>query len=48
MLSYSKLLNSFRGEAMRTSIDLINLSPSIPLKGDLKECGQENMFYMTI
>ena len=35
MLSHSKLPKSFRGEAMRTSIDLINLSPSIPLKGDV-------------
>ena len=37
MLSYSKLPKSFWGEAMRTSIDLINLSPSIPLKGDVPE-----------
>ena len=35
MLSYSKLPNSVWGEAVRTSIDLINLSPSVPLKGDV-------------
>ena len=37
MLSHSKLLKSFWGEAMRTSIDLINLSPLVPLKGDVLE-----------
>ena len=37
MLSHSKLPNSFWGEAMRTSIDLINLSASVPLKGDVLE-----------
>ena len=37
MLSHSKLPKSFWGEAMRTSIDLINISPSIPLKGDVPE-----------
>ena len=37
MLSHSKLFKSFWGEAMRTSIDLINLSPSVPLKGDILE-----------
>ena len=35
MLSHSKLPKSFCGEAMRTSIDLINLSSSVPLKGDI-------------
>ena len=35
MLSHSKLPKSFWGEAMRTSIDLINLSPLVPLKGDV-------------
>ena len=37
MLSHSKLPKSFWGEAMRTSIDLISLSPSVPLKGDVPE-----------
>ena len=37
ILSHSKLHNFFWGEAMRTSIDLINLSPSVPLKGDVHE-----------
>ena len=37
MLSHSKLPKSFWGEAMRTSIDLINLSLSVPLKGDVLE-----------
>ena len=32
MLSHSKLPKSFWGEALRTSVDLINLSPSAPLK----------------
>ena len=35
MLSHSKLPKSLWGEVMRTSIDLINLSPSVPLKGDV-------------
>ena len=37
MLSHSKLSKSFWEEAIRTSIDLINLSPSVPLKGDVLE-----------
>ena len=37
MLSHSKLPKYFWGEAMRTSIDLINLFPSVPLKGDVLE-----------
>ena len=37
MLSHSKLPKSFWGEAMRTSIDLVNLCPSVPLKGDVPE-----------
>ena len=37
MLSHSKLPMSFWEEAMRTSIDLINLSPSVPLKRDVHE-----------
>ena len=37
MHSHSELPKSFWGEAMRTSIDLINLSPSVPLKGDVPE-----------
>ena len=37
MLSHSKLPNSFWGEAMRTSIDLIKLSLSVPLKGGVPE-----------
>lgn len=35
MLSHSKLPNSFGGEAMRSAIDSINLSPSAPLDGDV-------------
>ena len=37
MFSHSKLPKSFWRETMRTSIDLINLSPSIPLKCDVPE-----------
>ena len=37
MLSHSKLPKSFWGEVMRTSIDLIHLSPLVPLKGDVPE-----------
>ena len=37
LLSHSKLPRSFWGEAMRTAVDLINLSPSVPLNGDLPE-----------
>ena len=35
MLSHSKLPNSFWGEAIRTSIDLIKFSISVPLKWDV-------------
>ena len=35
MLSHAKLSKSFWGEAMKTAVDLINLSPSIPLDGDV-------------
>jgi transposase InsO family protein len=31
MLSHAKLPKSFWGEAMKTTIDMINLSPSVPL-----------------
>jgi len=37
MLSLAKLPRSFWGEAMRTACYLINLSPSVPLKGDYPE-----------
>ena len=37
LLSHSKLPRSFWGEAMRTIVDLINLSPSVPLNGDVPE-----------
>ncbi|KAL6322839.1 hypothetical protein AAG906_020839 [Vitis piasezkii] len=37
MLSHARLPKSFWGEAMRTTIDLINMSPSYPLKGDIPE-----------
>ena len=35
MLFHVKLPKSFWGEAMRTAVDLINLSPSYPLEGDI-------------
>ena len=37
MLSHVKLPKYFWGEAMRTVVDLINLSPSYPLEGDIPE-----------
>ena len=37
MLSHAKLPKSFWGEGMRTTIDLINLSPLVPLNGDVPE-----------
>jgi len=37
MLRHSKLSKSFWGEAMRTTVDLINLSPSALLNGDIPE-----------
>ena len=37
MLSHAKLSRTFWGEAMRTAVDLINLSPSNPLLGDVPE-----------
>ncbi|CAL2270428.1 unnamed protein product [Prunus armeniaca] len=35
MLSHAKLPKSFWGEALMTAVDLINLSPSAPLNGDV-------------
>ena len=35
MLSHIKLSKSFWGEVMRTVVDLINLSPSVPLDNDV-------------
>ena len=35
MFSHAKLPKSFWGEAMRTTMDLINLSPSYHLEGDI-------------
>ncbi|MCI62795.1 E3 ubiquitin-protein ligase RF298-like, partial [Trifolium medium] len=35
MLSHAKLSKAYWGEAMKTAVDLINLSPSIPLEGDV-------------
>ena len=37
MLSHAKLPKSFWGEAMRTAVDLINLSSSYALDGDIPE-----------
>ncbi|CAL1383495.1 unnamed protein product [Linum trigynum] len=37
MFSHDKLSKSFWGEAMRTAVDLINLSPSVPLEGDVPQ-----------
>jgi transposase InsO family protein len=37
MLSHAKLPKPFWGEAMRTAVDLINLSPSVPLDGDIPQ-----------
>ena len=47
MLSHSKLPKSFWGEAMRTLIHLINLSPSVPLKGDVPKrvCTKKDVLY---
>jgi len=35
MLSHAKLLKSFWGEAVKTAVDIMNLSPSVPLEGDI-------------
>ena len=35
ILSHAKLPKAFLGGALRTVVDLINLSPSIPLNGDV-------------
>jgi hypothetical protein len=37
MLSHAKLPKSFLGEAMKTAVDLINLSPSVPLNCDFPQ-----------
>ena len=37
MLSHSKSAKHFWGEAVRVAVDLINLSPSAPLDGDVPE-----------
>jgi len=37
MLSHAKLPKSFWSEAMKTAVDLINLSPSVPLNSDFPQ-----------
>jgi hypothetical protein len=37
MLSQAKLPKSFWGEAIRTAADLINLTPSRPLNGEIPD-----------
>lgn len=37
ILSHAKLPKSFWGEAVSTIVDIINLSPSVPLDGDIPE-----------
>ena len=37
MLSHAELLKLFWREAIRTTVDLTNLSPLVPLKGDVLE-----------
>jgi transposase InsO family protein len=37
MLSQAKLPKSFWGEVVRTAVDLINLSPSSPLNGEIPD-----------
>ena len=37
IISHAKLSKSFWGEAMRTTVDLINLSPSYPLEVDISK-----------
>ena len=37
ILSHAKLPKSFWGEAMRLAVDLINLSPSVPLNDDIPQ-----------
>ncbi|CAL9017851.1 unnamed protein product [Prunus brigantina] len=44
MLSHAKLPKSFWGEALMTAVDLINLSPSAPLNGDLDAKSKECIF----
>jgi len=37
MLSYTKSLNPFGGDALKTAIDIINISPSVPSDGAILE-----------
>ena len=37
MLSHEKLPKHFWGEAIRPAVDLINISPSVPLDGDIPQ-----------
>jgi hypothetical protein len=37
MLSHAKLPKSFWGEAVMTAVDIINLTPSVPLEGDIPD-----------
>ena len=37
MLSHAELPKSFWGEAVKTVVDIINLSPSVPLDGAIPE-----------
>ena len=47
MFSHAKLPKSFWGKAMRTIVDLINLYPSVHLKGDIPErvCKGKDVLY---
>ena len=38
MLSHAKLLRLYGAEAMLTIVYLINMSPFVPLKGDVPQC----------
>ncbi len=37
MLSHAKLPKTFWGEALMTAVDILNLTPSVPLDGDIPE-----------
>ena len=37
MLSHARLSKGFWGEAMRIAVDLVNLSPSVPLGYDVPQ-----------
>ena len=49
MLSHAKLPNQFWAEALMTTIYVLNLSPCVPLKGDIpRRYGKKKKYHTSI